>query len=65
MVASEGVSRSQLLYAWQQASVFFSSPWFYIAVGSLLILLFGYMLLNILHNRSRRKNNRRRVRTYK
>lgn len=65
LVASEGVSRSQLLYVWQQISGFFSSPWFYIAIGSLLILLFGYMLLNILHNRNRRKNNRRRVRTYK
>lgn len=65
LVASEGVARSQALYIWQQISVFFASPWFYIALGSLLILLFGYMLLNILHNRNRRKNNRRRVRSYK
>lgn len=65
LVASEGVERSQALYIWKQVSVFFASPWFYIALGSLLILLFGYMLLNILHNRNRRKNNRRRVRIYK
>ena len=65
LVASESIPRSQLLYVWRQIRLFFASPWFYIALGVVLILLFGYMVLNIVHNRRRRKKNMRRVRQFK
>ena len=63
LVASESVSRSQALYVWQQVKE--HAPWLYIALGAVLVLLFGYMLLNLIHNRNRRKKKMRRVRQYK
>ncbi|MBQ2780174.1 MAG: D-alanyl-D-alanine carboxypeptidase [Clostridia bacterium] len=65
LVASEGIQRSALLYAWRQVTDFLATPWFYIAIGVVLLLLFGYIVLNLYYNRKRRKNNQRRVRQYK
>ena len=65
LVASEGVPRSSFLHAWRQVTDFLATPWFYIAVGVVLLLLFGYIALNLYYNRKRRKNNQRRVRQYK
>lgn len=63
LVASESVPRSQPLYVLRQISAY--KEWIMIGFGVVLVLLFGYLLLNVIHNRNRRKNNRRRVRPYK
>ncbi len=63
LVASEGIPLSQPLYVLRQISAY--KNWIMIGFGVVLVLLFGYMLLNVIHNRNRKKKNMRRVRSYK
>ena len=61
LVAGESISRSWLLYAWSQVSGFFTSVWFWGGVGILLLLIIGYGVLNVVHNRRRRHQRLQRV----
>lgn len=64
LVASESVSKSQILAAWDQVQQFLSSPWFFAGLGVLVLLLVGYIILNIVHNHNRRKNSQKPVKRY-
>lgn len=65
LVAGESVERSQILAAWDKVSGFMQSPWFYVGLGLLLLLLIGYIILNIVHNRNRRKKNMQKLGRFK
>ena len=55
----------QILAVWEKVRGFLSSPWFYAGIGLLVGLLVLYIILNIVHNRNRRKNNMQKVKKYK
>ena len=61
LVAAETINRSWLLYTWSQVAGFFTSVWFFVGVGALVLLIIGYIILNVVHNRRRRKNRMPRV----
>ena len=65
LVASESVERSEILSIWAQVQSFLSSPWFYGGLALLAVLLVGYIILNIVHNRRRRRNRMKRVKKNK
>lgn len=65
LVAAESAEKNQILAAWAQFLLFVKSPWFYIGLGALLILLLGYMVLVIVHNRRRKRRKMKRVKRYK
>ena len=65
LVASESVERSEILAVWAQVQSFFTSPWFYGGLALLAVLLIGYIILNIAHNRRRRRNRMKQVKKYK
>ena len=60
MVAGASVERSGVLAAWRVVVQVFTSPWLYIALGLLVTLVVGYVLLSAVHNRRRRRKRRRR-----
>ena len=61
LVASDTISRSWLLYAWSGVANFFTSLWFWLGLGVLLLLIIGYGILNIVHNHRRRRQRLQRV----
>lgn len=61
LVAEKTIHRSWLLYAWSQVSGFFTSIWFFIGVGLLVLLIISYAILNVVHNRRRRRDRLQRV----
>ncbi len=61
LVVGESIGRSWLLYAWSQVSGFFTSIWFLLGILLLILLLVGYIILNIVHNRNRRRQRLQRV----
>ncbi len=61
LVASETINRSWLLYAWSQVAGFFTSPWFFLGIGLLVLLIIAYAILNVVHNHRRRRNRLQRV----
>ncbi len=61
LVAADSISRSWLLYLWSNVAAFFTSVWFWLGVGLLLLLAIGYAILNIVHNRRRRRDRLQRV----
>lgn len=63
LVASQGLSRNWLLFALSGIGSFFASGWFFAGVGVLLLLIIGYVILNISYNRRRRRERLGRVRT--
>ncbi len=64
LVASEDLNRSWLLYAFSGLGGFFTSPWFWVGIGSLILLLIGYIILNVSYNRRRRRDRLQRVKRY-
>lgn len=65
LVAGESVERSQILAVWEKIRGFLTSTWFFVGLGLLGVLLVLYIILNIVHNRNRRRNNMQRVKKYK
>ena len=65
LVAAEGAKRSDLLAAWEKFRAFLRSPWFYAGIILVGLLLIGYVVLNIVHNRTRRRQGRKKVRRFK
>ena len=61
LIAGDSISRSWLLYAWSQVSGFFTSVWFWGGMGIMLLLILGYGVLNVVHNRRRRRQRLQRV----
>ncbi len=61
LVAYEGVPRNWLLYALRGVGDFFSSVWFALGMGLLILLAIGYGILNVVHNRRRRRERLQRV----
>ena len=55
LVAAEGPNCSDLLAAWEKFRAFLRSPWFYAGIILVGLLLIGYVVLNIVHNRNRRR----------
>ena len=60
LVAGETVERSQLLWALQGVGGFFTSGWFWLIVGVLVLLIGCYIGYAILHNRRRRRQRLQR-----
>lgn len=58
LVASESIPQSRLLAFWKHIHDFFTSPWFWITVGLLLLLIVGYAALTLAHNRDKRRRRR-------
>ncbi len=61
LVASESLDRNWLLYAWSCVADFFTSIWFVVGMLVLVALLVGYAVLNVVHNRRRRRERLQRV----
>ncbi len=61
LVASDTISRSNLLFIWSRVAAFFTSVWFWLGVGVLFLLIIGYGILNVVHNRRRRRQRLQRV----
>ena len=64
LVAASDLNRSWLLYALSGIGGFFTSPWFWLGFGLLILLIAGYVLLNITYNRRRRRDRLQRVKRY-
>lgn len=64
LVAADDLNRSWLLYAFSGLGGFFTSPWFWLGLGLLILLIGGYVLLNITYNRRRRRNRLQRVKRH-
>ena len=65
LIASESVERSEVLAAWSKLQSFLSSPLFYVGLALLVLLLIGYIILNIVHNRRRRRKRMKRVKKFR
>lgn len=63
LVAYESVNRSWPLYVWSQVSGFFTSPWFFVGLGLVVVLLIAYGILNVIHNRRLRRDRLQRVKS--
>ena len=56
LVASEDAGRSTILYVWDGVKGFFSSLWFKLIVGFLVVLLAAYFFFMVMYNKKRQKN---------
>lgn len=65
LIAGETIGRNQLLAAWANIRTFLSSPWFYIGLILLALLIIGYIILGIFHNKKRRHNRYKSLRKYR
>lgn len=63
LVASDSLNRNWLLYALSGIAGFFSSPWFWLGILLLILLIGGYVVLNISYNRRRRRGQLQRVKS--
>ncbi len=61
LVAGDTIGRSWLLAAWSRVAWFFGSVWFWLGLGALILLIIGYVILNIVYNRRRRRQRLQRV----
>ncbi len=61
LVAYESIKRNWLLYAWSKVADFFTSVWFFGGLGVFILLIIGYAILNVVHNRRRRRERLQRV----
>ncbi len=61
LVAGDTVNRSFLLWIWSGIAGIFTSVWFWLGFLLLVLLLGGYIVLNIVHNRRRRRQRLNRV----
>ena len=61
LVAGESIERNWLLYAWSGVAGFFTSPWFWLGLGLLILLLGAYAVWNVIYNRRRRRERLGRV----
>ncbi len=61
LVAGDTIARSWLLMVWSGIAGFFSSVWFWAGLLVLLLLIAGYVVLNIVYNRRRRRQRLQRV----
>ncbi len=64
LVAADDLNRSWLLYAFSGLGGFFTSPWFWLGLLLLILLIVGYVILNITYNRRRRRDRLQRVKRY-
>lgn len=65
LVAADSLNRNWLLFALSGISGFFTSPWFWLGILLLVLLIGGYVLLNISYNRRRRRNRLQRVKPHR
>lgn len=61
LVAADELNRNWLLYAFSGLGGFFTSPWFWLGIGLLILLIVGYVILNVTYNRRRRRDRLQRV----
>ncbi len=61
LVASDSLKRNWLLFAISGLGGFFTSPWFWVGMVLLVLLIVGYIMLNISYNRRRRRERLQRV----
>ncbi|MBQ4613015.1 MAG: D-alanyl-D-alanine carboxypeptidase [Clostridia bacterium] len=65
LVAADTLNRNWLLFAFSGISGFFTSPWFWVGIVLLLLLIGGYIVLNITYNRRRRRNRLQRIKPHR
>lgn len=58
LIAGESASRNIVYAAWVRIKAFLFSGWFLLIAAVLLLLIGGYVLLNIQYNKKKRKNSR-------
>lgn len=58
LVTAESIKRSELLYLLASLGAFFSSPWFWLGVGLLALLIFAYAVLLVRYNQGGRGRRR-------
>ena len=56
LVASEEAKRSTILMAWDGVKGFFSSFWFKLLIGVIIVLFAAYLTFMIMYNKKRKKN---------
>ena len=61
LVAADHISRSWILYVFSGMGDFFSSIWFLLGLLLLILLVVGYIILNVSYNRRRRRERLGRV----
>ena len=61
LVAGDTIARSGILLVWSRVAGFFTSIWFWLGLGVLILLVIGYVILNIVYNRRRRRQRLQRV----
>ncbi len=64
LYASKQIPRSQLLAVLDTVWTVLSSPLVLISLGVLILLFVVYIVISVAHNKSRRKNNRKKVKRY-
>ena len=65
LCASDAVAKSQLLALFHTIGSVLFSPAMLIVYALLAALLVSYIVMSVLHNQSRRKNKRKRVKQFK
>lgn len=66
LVASESVNRSAVLFVLSRIKAILSSPWLWVALGALVLLIIAYVILAIVNNQEKKRNARNsRRRKYK
>ena len=63
LVASESAERSELLHTTDVAKSIFTSKWFLVIAGIVILLIIIYIILAIIYNRKRKRL--RRVKHYR
>ncbi len=65
LIAADSVEASQLLVFWERVKSFLTSPWFWGGLIVLVVLLIGYIILNVVHNQRRKRRRMKRVKRYR
>lgn len=65
LVAAETIQRSQILAIADAVWTVMSSPVMLAVMGAFVLLLIGYIILSVVHNRNRRNKKQKRVKRYK
>jgi len=58
LVAAESISRNEVLSAWHKLKKILTSPWLYITIGGLIMLIAAYAVYVIIHNRKKRRGKK-------
>ena len=58
LVAAESVPRNEMLSTWHKIKGILTSPWLYITIGGLILLIAAYAVYVVIHNRNKRRGKK-------